>query len=111
MPFRSTRARAIARALAPGAMLTAPTRSPAQTEVPPAGPIGRMRHHLSHWAEGLHAEKVAIPRTYSYYYATWLNQPCHSKYVGPDGHTYWRTTVRGLPLGTPWVPYGPAGLP
>jgi hypothetical protein len=109
--FQPTRVRGLAGALMLGALLAAPTRSLAQTEALPTGPIDRMRHHLSHWAEGFHAERVAIPRTYSYYYATWFNQPCHSKYVGPDGHIYWRTTVRGLPLGTPWPSYGPAGLP
>jgi hypothetical protein len=111
MRFRPTRARAVAGALVLSALLAAPTRSPAQTEVAPAGPIARMRHHLAHAASGLHAEKVPIPRTYSYYYATWFNQPCHFRVVGADGHIYWRTAVRGLPLGAPWPSYGPVGLP
>jgi hypothetical protein len=32
----------------------------------------------------------------------WFNRPCHFRVVGPDGKTYWRTTVRDLPLGMPW---------
>ncbi len=111
MQLHTTRAGAFARFLVLSASLAAPARVHAQTEVVPAGPISRVRHHLSHLGSGLHAEKAAIPRTYSYYYATWFNQPCHFRVVGPDGKTYWRTTVRGLPLGTPWPPYGAAALP
>jgi hypothetical protein len=60
-----------------------------------------------HHGRGLfHSRYPPIPRTYSYYYNTWFNQPCHSRVVGPDGRTWWRTTVRGLPLGAPWPSYG-----
>jgi hypothetical protein len=44
-----------------------------------------------------------IPRTYSYYYTPWLNQPRHIPFIGPDGRKYWRTTVRGLPMGMQWA--------
>jgi hypothetical protein len=111
MRFHSTPARAFARALVLSALLVAPTRVQAQADDPPAGPNGQGRHHLFHHAWGLHARNVPIPRTYSYYYAPWFNQPCHFRVVGPDGHTYWRTAVRGLPLGTPWPSYGAPGLP
>ncbi len=46
-----------------------------------------------------------FPRTYSYQYDIWFNRPKHTPFVGPDGKCYWRTTVRGLPLGAPWPPY------
>jgi hypothetical protein len=111
MRSHPTRARALAGALVVSALLGSPARSPAQTEAEPAGPLGRIRHHLAHVASEFHAVKVPIPRTYSYYYATRFNQPCHYRVVGPDGHIYWRTAVRGLPLGTPWPSYGPVGLP
>jgi hypothetical protein len=44
-----------------------------------------------------------IPRTYSYYYTPWLNQPRHFPFVGPDGRKYWRSTVRGVPMGMQWA--------
>jgi hypothetical protein len=101
----------LARALVLSALMVAPTRVQAQADGPPAGPIGQGRHHLFHLGCCLHSTGPAIPRTYSYYYNTWFNQPCHFRVVGPDGHTYWRTTVRGLPLGTPWPSYGAPVLP
>jgi hypothetical protein len=109
--FHPARTRAVARALALSVLLAAPTRVSAQTDDAPAGPHGWLRHHLSNPAWGLHARKVPIPRTYSYYYAPWFNQPCHFRVVGPDGCTRWRTTVRGLPLGTPWPSYEAPVLP
>jgi hypothetical protein len=64
-------------------------------QVPPA--------HRAH-AWGLCSHRALIPRTYSYQYAPWwFNQPRHVRTVGPDGRISWRTTVRGLPLGTPWL--------
>jgi hypothetical protein len=54
---------------------------------------------------GLFFHRPVFPRTYSYVYPSRFNTPVHRKYVGPDGRTYWRTTVRGLPLGTPWPSY------
>jgi hypothetical protein len=74
----------------------------AQTGEYPVAPNGQVRHHLFDHFRDIHARQVPIPRTYSYYYATWFNQPRHFRVVGPHGKTYWRTTVRGLPLGTPW---------
>jgi len=44
-----------------------------------------------------------IPRTYSYYYSPWLNQPRHFRVIRPDGTTYWTSTVRGLPMGYQWL--------
>jgi hypothetical protein len=44
-----------------------------------------------------------IPRTYSYYYSPWLNQPRHFRVRRPDGTTYWTSTVRGLPIGYQWL--------
>jgi hypothetical protein len=44
-----------------------------------------------------------IPRTFSYYYTPRLNQPCHFRGVRPDGTKYWRSTVRGLPMGHQWL--------
>lgn len=44
-----------------------------------------------------------IPRTYSYYYSPWLNQPHHFPVTGPDGRKYWRLTVRGVPMGQQWA--------
>jgi hypothetical protein len=44
-----------------------------------------------------------IPRTFSYYYTPWLNQPRHFHVVGPDGKKHWRSTVRGLPMGYQWL--------
>jgi hypothetical protein len=44
-----------------------------------------------------------IPRTFSYYYTPRLNQPCHFRVVRPDGTKYWTSTVRGLPMGHPWL--------
>jgi hypothetical protein len=111
MRFYPTRARAFARALVLSALLVAPARVLAQADGSPAAPIGQGRHHLFHLGCCSHARGPAIPRTYSYYYNTWFNQPCHFRVVGPDGKTYWRTTVRGLPLGTPWPSYGAPGLP
>jgi len=49
-----------------------------------------------------HSQCGVFPRTYSYYYDRWFNQPCHTRVVGPDGCSYWTRTVRGLPFGTPW---------
>ncbi len=55
-----------------------------------------------HWWNCLSAND-GIPRTYSYYYSRRLNQPRHFRVVGPDGKTYWRSTVRGLPMGSQWL--------
>ncbi len=44
-----------------------------------------------------------IPRTYSYYYSVRMNQPRHFRVTGPDGRTYWTSTVRGYPIGFQWL--------
>jgi hypothetical protein len=79
-----------------------PTDSLAQDIVAPVVPIGNpgpypTGHRWSFW----HHHPV-FPRTYSYQYDIWFNRPRHTRFVGPDGRAYWRTTVRGLPLGAPW---------
>jgi hypothetical protein len=86
-------------------LLSGSTRTQAQDVVAddPAGPAGHQGSH--HFWNAIHARHAPIPRTYSYYYQTWFNQPSHFKVVGPDGHPRWRVTVRGLPLGTPWPSY------
>jgi hypothetical protein len=66
---------------------------------PGAYPISVRPHH---WWSCLTAND-GIPRTYSYYYTPAINQPIHFRVVGPNGKTYWRSAVRGLPLGTPLV--------
>jgi hypothetical protein len=85
--------------------LAAPGRAQAQEPmVTPATPNAYLMppnrpHHLWHFL----APNDGIPRTYSYYYSPWLNQPNHFPVVGPDGKTYWRSTVRGLPMGMQWL--------
>ncbi len=74
-----------------------PTVLPAAT--PNVYPISSRPHH---WWSCLTAND-GIPRTYSYYYSFRVNQPRHFAVVGPDGKTYWRTTVRGLPMGSQWL--------
>lgn len=83
-------------------MTAAPTFSAAQDFVPPVARNSRARvhHRLS-----FHASRPVFPRTFSYQYDTWFNQPRHTRYVGPDGKTYWRRTVRGLPIGAPAPSY------
>jgi hypothetical protein len=88
-------------------LMMAPTCAQAQDVISPDDPIVQAQHHPLHHGWGFfHSRPPAIPRTYSYYYNTWFNQPRHFRVVGPDGKTYWRTTVRDLPLGTPWPSYG-----
>jgi hypothetical protein len=55
-----------------------------------------------HWWSFL-CPNDGIPRTYSYYYTPWLNQPRHFPVVGPNGKTHWMVTVRGLPMGSQWM--------
>ncbi len=105
MRFPMTRARAFAWALGVSAVLIAPARSQAQDVVYSEAPADPSQHHPLHQGLGFfHSRPPAIPRTYSYYYDRWFNRPRHFQVVGPDGKTYWRKTVRGLPLGTPWPP-------
>jgi hypothetical protein len=112
MQFHSPHTRVCAWILSLSAVLAASTRSQAQDVVSPDGPIDQGRHHQLHHGWGVfHARPPAIPRTYSYYYARWFNRPRHFRVVGPDGKTYWRTTVRDLPLGTPWPSYGAIATP
>ena len=112
MRFHSTHARVYAWILGLSALMAASTRSQAQDVVSPDVPIDQGRHHQLHHGWGVfHARPPAIPRTYSYYYDRWFNRPRHFRVVGPDGKTYWRTTVRDLPLGTPWPSYGAIATP
>ncbi len=107
MRFHTTRAGAFAWILGLSAVMGASNCSQAQEVIPAEGPVvEQSQQHGLHrlWAH-FHSRTPPIPRTYSYYYQTWFNQPCHFRVVGPDGKTYWRTTVRGLPMGTPWPSY------
>ena len=112
MRFHSTHARLYACVLGLSAAMSASTRSLAQDVVSPAVPIDQEKHHHLHqlW-DHFHRRQPTFPRTYSYYYDRWFNQPQHFRVVGPDGQTYWRRTVRGLPMGTPWPQYGPIETP
>jgi hypothetical protein len=86
MRFHSTRARVYAWVLGLSALMAASTRSQAQDVVSPEVPTDQGRHHHLHHGWGFfHARPPAIPRTYSYYYDRWSNQPRHSRVVGPDG--------------------------
>jgi hypothetical protein len=111
MRFHSKSARAFAWVFVLLALGAAPSRLQAQTDEYPVALAGQGRHHLSDILRDFHARQAPIPRTYSYLYANWFNQPRHFRVVGPDGKTYWRTTVRGLPLGTPWPSDGVVGAP
>jgi hypothetical protein len=112
MRFHPIRTRVFAWVLGLSAVLAAPTRSRAQDYISPEDPTDQSQHHPLHHGWGFfHARRPAIPRTYSYYYDRWFNQPRHFRVVGPDGKTYWRTTVRDLPLGTPWPSYGAIATP
>ncbi len=82
-----------------------PTRSQAQDPVLSHEPIERSQHkRFHHWC-CFQPHREVFPRTYSYQYDIWFNRPHHFKVVGPDGKKYWRTTVRDLPMGTPWSPW------
>jgi hypothetical protein len=85
------------------ALMAWSTCAQAQDVLSPGGRAGPVRDHGTHHVLNFfHSRTPPIPRTYSYYYNTRFNQPRHSKVVAPDGTKRWRTTVRGLPLGTPW---------
>lgn len=75
-----------------------------QETVAPAVPSGYQQPHAFHPGGFFHPRPDPVPRTYSYLYDTWFNQPRHFRVVGPDGKVRWRKTVRGLPMGTPWTP-------
>jgi hypothetical protein len=98
MRSRTTRSLTLFSLLGVAALLSLPAQSPAQVAVP-NGYVVPARPHLG-WGFG--PQRPPIPRTYSYYYNTRFIQPRRVRVVGPDGRTRWRTTVRGLPLGTPW---------
>jgi hypothetical protein len=108
MRFHSTHSRVYVWILGLSALMAASTRSQAQDVVSADVPIDQGRHHG--WGF-FHARPLAIPRTYSYYYNRWFNRPRHFRVVGPDGKIYWRTTVRDLPLGTPWPSDGSIATP
>lgn len=103
MRFLATRPLACAYVLGLAALLAAPGRSEAQGIVSPDGPNGFLRLYPPDHGWGLWQDCAVIPRTYSYQYNYRYNQPCHFRVVGPDGRTYWRTTVRGLPMGMQWL--------
>jgi hypothetical protein len=84
------------------ALPVVPTGSLAQAIVAPVGPIGDLTPHPFGHGWGFCSHHPVFPRTYSYQYAPWFNQPRHTRIVAPDGRTYWRKTVRGLPMGAPW---------
>lgn len=65
-------------------------------------PVAPSRHEGHHHGWGHHSSQAVFPRTFSYQYDSWFNRPRHTRYVDPHGNVIWRTTVRGLPLGTPW---------
>jgi hypothetical protein len=111
MRFHSITARAFAWMLITFTLVSAPSRLLAQDGLYPVAPPGHERHHLRDLISDFHARNAPIPRTYSYYYATWFNQPRHFRVVGPDGKTCWRKTVRGLPLGAPWPSDGVVLVP
>jgi hypothetical protein len=102
MRSRTARSLTLSSVLGVAALLSMPARSPAQVAVTPAVPNGYVVPAQPHGGWGLGPRRPPIPRTYSYYYNTRFNQPRRVRVVGPDGRTRWRTTVRGLPLGTPW---------
>ena len=52
--------------------------------IPNAYPAPGLLHRLCHCL----SPNDGIPRTFSYYYTPWLNQPCHFRVVRPDGTTY-----------------------
>jgi hypothetical protein len=112
MRLPMTRARAMSWVLGLSTLVAASGRSQAQDVIAPGSPIEQSQDHgLRHLFGHFQSRRPPIPRTYSYYYNTWFNQPCHFRVVGPDGKTSWRTTVRGLPMGTPWPSYGAPGQP
>jgi hypothetical protein len=97
MRFPSTRVLALACVFGLATVLAAPGLAQAQNVVYPGG--------QPHPAWGFHSQRYVFPRTYSYYYNPRFNHPRHYRVVGPDGRRYWTTTVRGLPMGTPWPSY------
>jgi hypothetical protein len=87
------------------ALALMPADSAAQEVAVPVVPVVNpgpypVAHGWGFW----HCRPV-FPRTFSYQYDIWFNRPQHTRVVGPDGHSYWQATVRGLPLGAPWPPY------
>jgi hypothetical protein len=69
---------------------------------PPVANARLIPSRLHRWWNCLTAND-GIPRTFSYYYTPSMNQPVHFRIVGPDGKKYWRSTVRGLPMGSQWL--------
>ena len=107
MWFHSTHTRPYAWVLGLSVLLAASSRSQAQDVIYPEVQVDPGQHHPLHHGWGFfHSRPPAIPRTYSYYYDRWFNRPRHFRVVGQDGKIYWRTTVRDLPMGTPWPEYG-----
>jgi hypothetical protein len=74
-----------------------------QPMVPPGAPIAYPIPFRPQHLWDFFLPNDGIPRTYSYYYSPWLNQPVHFRVTGPDGRKYWRSTVRGVPMGLQWA--------
>ena len=93
----------LAFALVLGLVSLSETMARAQARAVPSPDVHVQGHPPAHghtW--GFRGHNPPIPRTYSYIYNYNFNQPRHFRVIGPDGRKSWRTTVRGLPLGTPW---------
>jgi len=71
--------------------------------VPPGAPIAYPIPFRPQHLWDFFLPNDGIPRTYSYYYSPWLNQPRHFPVTGPDGRKYWQSTVRGVPMGLQWA--------
>jgi hypothetical protein len=95
---------ALVAALGLAALSTTTARAQVPVVVPAGGHVHGHSHTPGHsWLAAHHPPP--IPRTFSYYYNYKFNQPRHFRAVGPDGQTYWRKTVHGLPFGTPLPSY------
>jgi len=107
-PARRISSAAAAWALGLAAFVSGAGKAKAQELVPyPVAPIG-YPHPSRPTARPFHLcdfflPEDGIPRTYSYYYTPWMNQPRHFPFVGPDGRKYWQSTVRGMPMGMQWA--------
>jgi hypothetical protein len=85
------------------ALAAVPASTRAQEFVPPVVPIGSPVPYATGHSWCFWHHRPVFPRTFSYQYDIPFNRPQHTRVVGPDGCAYWQTTVRGLPLGTPWL--------
>jgi hypothetical protein len=102
MRFRPSIAQSFRRVLCLAAVGALPKSGLAQDFVAPVVPIGSPVPDPPCLSYSFWHHRPVFPRTYSYQYDIWLNRPRHTRVAGPDGCVYWQTSVRGLPLGTPW---------